>query len=91
MHNPVMCNSMMFNQSVDSKGQLLSAVHSQVASYHSELAMEAAKKMRRSRQKQKVGQQVCHHLKMMLAIEVKPRDLMSGSRVANDAQFSLGI
>lgn len=39
------------------------------ARYHSELAMAAAKKMRRSRQKLKTGQMVCHHLRMMLASE----------------------
>ena len=39
----------------------------QGAQYHSELAMQAARKMRRTRQKQKTGQIVCHHLKMMLA------------------------
>lgn len=40
-----------------------------VARYHSVLAMEAARKMRRTRQKKKTGQQVCHHLKMMLTAE----------------------
>ena len=34
---------------------------------HSEMAMHAAKKMRRSKQKQKTGRDVCHHLRMMLA------------------------
>ena len=39
------------------------------ARYHSVLAMEAARKMRRTRQKKKTGQEVCHHLKMMLTSE----------------------
>ncbi|MBT4161645.1 MAG: hypothetical protein HOC70_14500 [Gammaproteobacteria bacterium] len=38
-----------------------------VAQYHSEKAMAAARKMRRTRQKQRTGQVVCHHLRMMLA------------------------
>lgn len=42
---------------------------SRVGEYHSVLAMEAARKMRRTRQKLRTGQQVCHHLKMMLASE----------------------
>ena len=42
------------------------------AKYHSALAMEAARKMRRTRQKRKTGQVVCHHLRMMLAIETLP-------------------
>ncbi len=36
---------------------------------HSLMAMEAAKKMRRSRHKRKTGRVVCHHLRMMLATE----------------------
>ena len=46
------------------------AIH---AKYHSVLAMEAARKMRRSRQKLRTGQEVCHHLKMMLASDPSPR------------------
>lgn len=40
--------------------------------YHSVLAMEAARKMRRTRKKRETGQAVCHHLKMMLASEPVP-------------------
>lgn len=58
-----------------------------VALYHSELAMAAAKKMRRSRQKQKTGQEVCHHLKMMLSSE-PPR---SAGRNRQEPQYSLGF
>ncbi len=36
---------------------------------HSTMAMEAAKQMRRSKQKRKTGRVVCHHLRMMLAAE----------------------
>ena len=58
-----------------------------VALYHSELAMAAAKKMRRSRQKQKTGQEVCHHLKMMLSSE-PPR---SAGCNRQEPQYSLGF
>ena len=37
---------------------------------HSAMAMKAAKQMRRSKQKQKTGRVVCHHLRMMLAADV---------------------
>ena len=37
--------------------------------YHSEQAMVAARKMRSTRQKQKTGQMVCHHLRMMLSAD----------------------
>lgn len=50
---------------------------SRVGEYHSVLAMEAARKMRRTRQKLKTGQQVCHHLKMMLASEPVPAEPVS--------------
>ncbi len=40
--------------------------------YHSVLAMEAARKMRRTQKKRETGQTVCHHLKMMLASEPVP-------------------
>ncbi len=33
---------------------------------HSEMAMMAAKRMSRSKQKQKNGRVICHHLRMML-------------------------
>ncbi len=45
------------------------AFSNNTARYHSVLAMEAARKMRRTRQKKKTGQEVCHHLRMMLATE----------------------
>lgn len=69
---------------------------------HSEMAMHAAKKMRRSRQKLKTGRVVCHHLRMMLAANeaIEPfappgskpvNSLASISRQQNETQFSLGI
>ena len=73
---------------------------------HSEMAMHAAKKMRRSKQKQKTGRDVCHHLRMMLAAnEPVPtrssalfasRGLSSVSGISpshsrDDSQYSLGI
>ena len=62
------------------------------AKYHSVLAMEAARKMRRTRQKLKTGQQVCHHLKMMLAIEPFPQSSLScGQAGAATSQFRLGF
>ena len=36
---------------------------------HSEMAMRAAKRMSRSKEKQKTGRVVCHHLRMMLVTE----------------------
>ena len=60
------------------------AIH---AKYHSVLAMEAARKMRRSRQKLKTGQKVCHHLKMMLASAPSPREQAAGA----EPQFRLGF
>ena len=47
--------------------------------YHSVLAMEAARKMRRTRQKKRTGQKICHHLKMML--ESEPATVSSITRV----------
>jgi len=55
------------------------------ARYHSLLAMEAARKMRRTRQKRKTGQEVCHHLKMMLAEPVPERETRT------ESQFQLGF
>jgi uncharacterized CHY-type Zn-finger protein len=40
---------------------------SSISLCHSEMAMHAAKKMRRSKQKRKTGRVVCHHLRMMLS------------------------
>lgn len=60
--------------------------------YHSVLAMYAARKMRGTRQKLKTGQKVCHHLKMMLAIEPLPQHSISPGQVgASASQFRLGF
>jgi hypothetical protein len=65
------------------------AVH---AKYHSVLAMEAARKMRRSRQKLRTGQEVCHHLKMMLASDPSPRESVARKQAAGtEPQFRLGF
>ena len=58
------------------------------ARYHSALAMHAARKMRRTRQKLKTGQLVCHHLRMMLASD-EPLPMLSDS--PNKPQFHLGF
>jgi len=42
--------------------------------YHAMLAMAAARRMRSTRQKQKTGREICHHLRMMLACETAPRE-----------------
>ena len=57
------------------------------ARYHSELAMQAAKRMRRSRHKQKTGQEVCHHLRMMLTCEPGAR----GTEAGTEPQYELGF
>jgi hypothetical protein len=65
------------------------AIH---AKYHSVLAMEAAKKMGRSRQKRRTGQEVCHHLRMMLASGPSPAEsspLKQGTGAG--PQFRLGF
>jgi hypothetical protein len=65
------------------------AIH---AKYHSVLAMEAARKMRRSRQKLRTGQEVCHHLKMMLASDPSPRESVARKQAAGtEPQFRLGF
>ena len=65
------------------------AIH---AKYHSVLAMEAARKMRRSRQKLRTGQEVCHHLKLMLASDPAPRQSARRAQVAGaEPQFRLGF
>ena len=65
------------------------AVH---AKCHSVLAMEAARKMRRSRQKRRTGQEVCHHLKMMLASDPSPREFVPRKQAAGTKpQFRLGF
>ena len=65
------------------------AIH---AKYHSVLAMEAARNMRRSRQKLRTGQKVCHHLKMMLASGPSPRESVARDpAVGAESQFRLGF
>ena len=39
---------------------------------HSKLAMKAAKKMGRTKSKQKTGRKVFHHLKMMIQLQSDP-------------------
>ena len=53
---------MKSNVIVNSTGSLKSRMHSK-------LAMRAAKKMSRTRSKQKTGRKVIHHLKMMLELQ----------------------
>ena len=61
---------------------------------HSAMAMQAARQMRRSRQKQKTGRVICHHLRMMLATEA-PVTVRPAFRRINPQntkqQYSLGI
>lgn len=52
--------------------QLEAGAVATAARYHSELAMQAARKMRRTKQKLKTGQEICHHLRMMLASDPVP-------------------
>ena len=66
--------------------------------YHSVLAMEAARKMRRTQKKRETGQTVCHHLKMMLAsepvpvceVEVNPNG-HTPRPLHSEPQFTLGL
>ncbi|OUW41295.1 MAG: hypothetical protein CBD40_03530 [Gammaproteobacteria bacterium TMED180] len=44
---------------------------------HSKLAMRAAKRMSRTRSKQKTGRKVIHHLKMMLELQDPSRKRFS--------------
>ena len=53
---------MKSNVIVNSTGSLKSRMHSK-------LAMRAAKRMSRTRSKQKTGRKVIHHLKMMLELQ----------------------
>ena len=70
-------------------GESKTAIH---ARYHSVLAMEAARKMRRSKQKLKIGQEVCHHLRMMLASDPVPRESDSINQASSaEPQFRLGL
>ena len=74
---------------VDESAQPVRAVN---AEYHSQLAMKAAKKMRRTKQKLRTGQEVCHHLRMMLSSEPN-RALTSDAPLtaSNENQFLLGF
>jgi hypothetical protein len=72
-------------QSVDVLSSDSSDSEATFARYHSLLAMEAARKMRRTRQKRKTGQEVCHHLKMMLAEPAPERETRT------ESQFQLGF
>ena len=65
---------------------------------HSEKAMRLAKKMRRTRQKEKTGHVICHHLRMMLTEEPSRQRIRQnpGTPVVNhqerdNPQFSLGF
>ena len=48
---------------------------------HSLMAMQAAKRMRNSKQKRKIGHVVCHHLRMMLKAD-EPVSISSNSSMA---------
>jgi len=60
---------------------------------HSKMAMQAAKRMRRSKQKQKTGRVVCHHLRMMLVTDqpVARSSLPGSLPKAGEKQFALGF
>ena len=66
-----------------------------IGEYHSVLAMEAARKMRRTCRKKQTGQEVCRHLKMMLAS--KPvtvssiADLQITGRRTRDESYPNGL
>ena len=47
---------------------------------HSLMAMQAAKRMRNSKQKRKIGHVVCHHLRMMLKAD-EPVRISSNSSI----------
>jgi len=71
---------------------------------HSMMAMQAAKRMRNSKQKRKTGRVVCHHLRMMLKAD-EPVSISSASSMpalpesllqktvkgADKQQFTLGL
>ena len=67
--------------------ELSSDKQSVSARYHSELAMQAAKRTRSSRHKQKTGQEVCHHLRMMLRCDPGNR----GAANNVEPQYELGF
>jgi hypothetical protein len=72
---------------------------------HSMMAMQAAKRMRNSKQKRKTGRVVCHHLRMMLkadepvsissasSMPVLPKSLLHQQNIkdADKQQFTLGL
>jgi hypothetical protein len=49
---------------------------------HSLMAMQAAKRMRNSKQKRKIGHVVCHHLRMMLKADEPVRTSSNSSMPA---------
>ncbi len=57
--------------------------------YHSALAMQAARRMKTTREKRKTGQMVCHHLRMMLE-SVDPNARRHLPRVENN-QYRLSF
>lgn len=59
------------------------------ARYHAHLAMRAAKRMGRTREKQKTSRMICHHLKMMLAADELAVKRSSPAR--DDQQYRLGF
>ena len=60
---------------------------------HSAMAMRAAKRMSRSKQKQKTGRVVCHHLRMMLVSgeAVAPIFIRPSISEVSDRQITLGF
>lgn len=71
---------------------------------HSMMAMQAAKRMRNSKQKRKTGRVVCHHLRMMLkadepvstssasSMPALPESLLQKTvKDAGKQQFTLGL
>ena len=52
---------------------------------HSKLAMKAAKKMGRTKSKQKMGRKVFHHLKMM--IQLQSHLQKNGCRMIQDSPY----
>ncbi len=77
-------------------------VSSIVGLNHSMMAMQAAKRMRSSKQKRRTGHVVCHHLRMMLKAEEPVRagaessvpdffDFPLPKSSRNKQQFTLGL
>jgi hypothetical protein len=81
---------MYSNEIVMMQGQMAAREH---GIDHSQMAMQAARRMRRSKQKQKTGRVVCHHLRMMLVAEhpvAKPY-LPASTPKSGEKQFGLGF